>query len=68
MPNETTPEEKRRANFTFLLIMFPSLLLCIVSAFSKNIEPSFVIVFDVLILIFQYFVVKWFVESVYKGI
>lgn len=60
--DETT---KKRANLSFFLIMFPSVLLAIIpSRFGLDIWYPLVI--KALLLVYQYFVVKNFVESAYE--
>lgn len=54
----------KRKNMSFFLIMFPSALLALIpNSFNGNI--FYPIVLKVLILFYQYFIVKNFVESAY---
>jgi hypothetical protein len=61
---EISPDTKRK-NLSFFLMMFPSLILAILpDAFGNNVIYPLVI--KLLILIYQYFIIQNFVESVYN--
>lgn len=54
----------KKKNLSFFLIMFPSALLAVIpSSFNGNI--FYPIVLKVLILFYQYFIAKNFIESAY---
>jgi hypothetical protein len=58
------PDTKRK-NLSFFLMMFPSLLLAILpNTFGDNVITPLVV--KVLVLIYQYFIIQNFVESVYS--
>jgi hypothetical protein len=61
---EINPETKRK-NLSFFLMIFPSVLLAIIpQTFGENVIYPLVV--KMLILIYQYFIIQNFVESVYN--
>ena len=62
--NEVEPDTKRK-NLTFLMLIFPSLLLAILP-WEINGNILYALIVKILILGYQYFTIKNFVESVYN--
>jgi hypothetical protein len=62
--NEDNSETKRK-NLTFLMLIFPSLLLAILP-WEINGNVLYALIIKILLLSYQYFIAKNFVESVYN--
>jgi len=62
--NEVEADTKRK-NLTFLMLIFPSLLLAILP-WEINGNVLYALIIKILLLGYQYFTVKNFVESVYN--
>jgi hypothetical protein len=60
----TDPKETRRKNLTFLMLIFPSLLLALLP-WEINDNAIYGLVLRILILGYQYYIAQNFVESVY---
>ena len=60
---EVSPDTKRK-NLTFFLLMFPSVLLAVLPQ-DVNGNVFYALSLKILVLLFQYYIVKNFVESVY---
>jgi len=64
MEKTINPDTKRK-NLSFFLMIFPSVLLAILpDSFGNNVVYPLVI--KLLVLIYQYFIIQNFVESVYN--
>ena len=61
---EVTPDTKRK-NLTFLMLIFPSLMLAILP-WEINGNVLYALVLKILLIGYQYFMIKNFVESVYN--
>jgi len=62
--NEVEPDTRRK-NLTFLMLIFPSLLLAILPQ-DINGNILYALLLKILLLGYQYFIAKNFVESVYN--
>lgn len=61
---EVTPDTKRK-NLTFLMLIFPSLLLAILP-WEINGNILYALVIKILVVSYQYFMIQNFIESVYN--
>lgn len=65
MVKETLDKETKRKNLTFIMLMFPSLLLAIMPSTIDG-NAIYGLVIKVLLIGYQYFIAKSFVESAYN--
>jgi hypothetical protein len=65
MEKKKVDSDTKRKNLTFLMLIFPSLILALLPM-EINGNALYALVLKVLMLGFQYFVAKNFVESVYN--
>lgn len=56
--------DTKRKNMTFFMLIYPSVLLAIIPE-QINGNPFYSLVLKIMILMFQYFIAKNFIESVY---
>jgi hypothetical protein len=63
--NKTIGPDTRRKNLTFLMLIFPSLLLAILP-WEINGNVLYALVIKILLLGYQYYIAQNFVESVYN--
>jgi len=61
---QVTPDTKRK-NLTFFMLIFPSLLLSIMP-WEINGNVFYALTLKILLLFYQYFIAKNFVESIYN--
>lgn len=65
MEKKENKKEIRRANLTFLQLIFPTFLLVLVPA-EINGNPFYGLVLKILIFSYQYFITQQFVNSIYN--
>jgi len=65
MEKKEVSQDTKRKNLSFFLMIFPSVLLAIIpDSFGDNVMYPLAI--KLLVLIYQYFIIQNFVESVYN--
>jgi len=65
MEKKPINSDTKRKNLTFLMLMFPSLILSLLPM-DINGNAFYALILKILVLGFQYFIAKNFIESVYN--